>query len=88
LMNINKNLLRINELLTLCWKVKNRIGCWSKSYDVPYSVSPDGMINFIGPQIKRFRHAPEEVIPKQSLYLVVPEHRQRVQQSFEQGKRL
>ena len=56
-----------------------------KSYDVPYSVTPDGMINFIGPQIKRFGHAPEEVISKHYLDFVVPEHRQRVQQSFEQG---
>lgn len=56
-----------------------------KSYDVPYSVAPDGIIAYVGPQIKRFGYTPEEVISKHYLDFVVPKQRQQVKQSFEQG---
>jgi len=56
-----------------------------KSYDVPYSVTPEGVVTFIGPQIQRFGYTPEEVISKHYLDFVVPEQRQHVKQSFEQG---
>ena len=56
-----------------------------RSHDVPYTVKPDGIINFIGPQIKRLGCSPEEVISKHYLDFVAPEQRQHVKQSFEQG---
>jgi PAS domain S-box-containing protein len=55
------------------------------SYDIVYSVTPDGTINFIGPQISRFGHTPEDVISKHYLEFVVPEQRQEVMHSFEKG---
>ena len=58
-----------------------------RSRDVPYTVKPDGIINFIGPQIKRLGCSPEEVISKHYLDFVAPEQRQHVKQSFEQGTR-
>ncbi len=53
-----------------------------RSRDVPYTVKPDGIINFIGPQIKRLGCSPEEVISKHYLDFVAPEQRQHVKQSF------
>lgn len=58
-----------------------------RSRDVPYTVKPDGIINFIGPQIKHLGCSPEEVISKHYLDFVAPEQRQHVKQSFEQGTR-
>jgi len=51
-----------------------------KSYDVPYSVSADGIITFVGRQIEQFGHTPEEVISKHYLDFVVTEQRQQVMQ--------
>ena len=53
------------------------------SPDVPYSVTPDGIITFIGPQISRFGYTPEDVMAKHYLEFVVPEQRQEVVHSFE-----
>jgi len=56
-----------------------------KSPDVPYSVTPDGIITFIGPQISRLGYTPEDVMAKHYLEFVVPEQRQEVMHSFEKG---
>ena len=55
------------------------------SYDIAYSVTPDGIITFIGPQVDRFGYAPEDMISKHYLEFVVPEQRQEVMHSFEKG---
>ena len=55
------------------------------SHDVVYSVTPDGIITFVSPQISHFGYAPEEVISKPFLQFVVPEQRKGVLQKFEQG---
>ena len=55
------------------------------SHDVPYSVTPDGIITFVGPQISRFGYTHEDVTAKHFLEFVVPEQRQEVMHSFEKG---
>jgi PAS domain S-box-containing protein len=55
------------------------------SYDIVYSVTPDGTITFVGPQISRFGHEPEEIISENYIQFVAPEQRQRVANSFEKG---
>ena len=56
-----------------------------KTHDIPYSVTPDGIITFIGPQIAHFGQTPEDVISRHYLDFVVPEQRQEVVHSFEKG---
>lgn len=55
------------------------------SYDVVYSVKPDGIITFVSPQIKHFGYSPEEVISKHFLEFVVPEMRENILHEFEGG---
>ncbi len=57
------------------------------SYDIAYSVTPDGIMTFIGPQIDRFGYEPEDLISKNFIEFVVPEQRQEVVNSFEKGTR-
>ncbi|MFC1564759.1 PAS domain-containing protein [candidate division KSB1 bacterium] len=57
------------------------------SYDIVYSVTPDGIITFISPQISRYGYTPDEVISKHFLEYVVPEQRQEVLNSFKRGTR-
>ncbi len=55
------------------------------SGDVAYSLSADGILTFVGPQITHFGYASEEVMSKHFLQFVAPEHRQMVTQSYENG---
>ncbi len=55
------------------------------SGDVAYSVTADGILTFVGPQITRLGYASEEVMSKHFLQFVAPEHRQMVTQSYENG---
>ncbi|MHC4203843.1 MAG: PAS domain S-box protein, partial [Planctomycetota bacterium] len=55
------------------------------SYDVVYSVKPDGVITFVSPQIRNFGYSPEEVISRNFLEFVVPEMRGMVLHEFERG---
>ena len=57
------------------------------SYDIVYSVTPDGIITFVGPQVDRFGYAPEDIISKNFIEFVAPEQRPRVLNSFEKGTR-
>ncbi len=57
------------------------------SYDIVYSVTPDGIFTFIGPQIDRFGYETEDLISKNFIEFVVPEQRQEVVNSFEKGTR-
>ena len=58
-----------------------------KSPDVVYSVKPDGIITYVSPQITEYGYASEEVISRNFLEFVVPEHHQEVLQKFDQGNR-
>jgi PAS domain S-box-containing protein len=55
------------------------------SCDVVYSITPDGIITFVSPQMRHFGYSPEEVISKRFLEFVVPEMRQMVLHEFERG---
>jgi len=57
------------------------------SYDIVYSVTPDGIITFISPQMARFGYEPEDLISKNYIEFVAPEQRQGVVNSFEKGTR-
>jgi len=57
------------------------------SYDIVYSVTPDGIVTFVGPQIERFGYEPEDLISKNYIEFVAPEQRQVVLNSFEKGSR-
>lgn len=55
------------------------------SFDVFYSVTPDGTLTFVGPQVKRFGYEPGELISRNYMEFVAPEHRPEVTKSFEKG---
>ncbi len=55
------------------------------SYDIVYSMTPDGIITFIGPQIERFEYDTGDLISKPFIEFVAPEQRQKVLSSFEKG---
>jgi len=57
------------------------------SYDIVYSIAPDGIITFVGPQIDRFGYETEDLISKNYIEFIVPEQRQEVVNSFEKGTR-
>ncbi|MBW2202755.1 MAG: PAS domain S-box protein, partial [Deltaproteobacteria bacterium] len=57
------------------------------SHDVPYSVTFDGIITFIGPQVDRFGYTQEDMISKHFLEFVVREQQQEVMHIFEKGTR-
>jgi len=57
------------------------------SYDVVYSVTPDGIITFIGPQIERYGYGPEDLLSKNYIEFIAPEQRPGVLNSFERGTR-
>lgn len=57
------------------------------SYDLIYSVTPDGIISFVGPQIIRFGYENEDLKSKNFLEFIAPEQRQEVVNSFGKGTR-
>jgi PAS domain S-box-containing protein len=57
------------------------------SYDIAYSIKPNGIIEFVGPQINHFGYTAEEVISKNFLDFVAPDHKQNVITNFDKGTR-
>ena len=55
------------------------------SYDIVYSVNPDGIITFISPQISRFGYTPEEVTAKYYSDFIPSEQKEKVVDNFERG---
>ena len=55
------------------------------THDVVYSVTPDGIIAFVSPQIGRFGYTPDEVISRHYLDFVLPEQRQETRNHFREG---
>jgi len=55
------------------------------TFDIPYSVTPEGIVTYIGPQIKQLGYTPEEVVSKHYLNFVNPENREHVISQFASG---
>ena len=55
------------------------------SHDIAYSVTPDGIITFVSPQMVRLGYAPEEVISKHFSEFVALDFRQVVLDNFKKG---
>jgi PAS domain S-box-containing protein len=51
--------------------------------DVVYSLSTDGRIQFIGPQILRYGHSPEELTSKSFLEIIHPEDQSSILRDFQ-----
>ena len=55
------------------------------THDVIHSVTPEGIITYLGPQMVLFGYQPEELISKNFIDFVAPEQRQEVVQKFKTG---
>ena len=55
------------------------------SYDIMYSVTPDGIITFAGPQVERLGYKSEDLISRNFMEFVAPEQKQEVINSFQKG---
>ena len=53
--------------------------------DVVYSVTPEGIMTYLGPQMIVFGYKPEELISKNFIEFVAPEQRQDVIHKFKTG---
>ena len=51
--------------------------------DILYSVEPDGVMRYIGPQIVRYGFAPEQIAGKHFLEIIPQEDRERLAAHFE-----
>jgi PAS domain S-box-containing protein len=57
----------------------------NNSHDIVCSLTPDGIITFVSPQIARFGYAPEEMISKHFLNFIPLDQQPMVLHSFETG---
>ena len=57
------------------------------SSDIVYSVTPDGIITFVSPQVERFGYGTDDLLSKNYIDFVAPDQREHVKDSFEEGTR-
>jgi PAS domain S-box-containing protein len=50
--------------------------------DIPYSYTPEGILTYIGSQVKKYGYAPEEMISKNLFMFIHPEDRERLMREY------